>query len=56
MRHFKVTFSNGDSLVTGFNGTLADARAYYVGNRFNIGDGAGGDLETIGEKVEEIIS
>lgn len=37
MKTFKVIFSDGDSLVTGFNGTLDDAKTYYVGNWFNLG-------------------
>ena len=31
---YKVTFENGDHLVTGFNGDLATAKAYYVGQGF----------------------
>jgi hypothetical protein len=33
-----VTFEDGNTLVTGFNGTLEEARAYYVGKFFNHGD------------------
>lgn len=54
MNTFEVTFSNGDKVVTGFNGSIEDAKAYYLGKRFNLGDGAGGDLETIGEKVVQL--
>jgi hypothetical protein len=32
----KAIFENGDSLTSGFNGTLEDARAYYVGKRFDL--------------------
>ena len=33
-----VTFADGDTITTRFNGTEADARAYYApGNVFNIG-------------------
>ena len=34
MNHFRVTFDDGDSLITGFNGTLEDAKAYYISQRF----------------------
>jgi hypothetical protein len=37
MNCIRVTFSDGDSLVTRFNGTLLDARHYYMGNVFNLG-------------------
>lgn len=33
----KVTFKNGDHLTTDFNGTMEDARAYYIGQAFNLG-------------------
>ncbi len=34
MNTFKITFEDGNSLVTGFNGTLEDAMNYYFGNGF----------------------
>lgn len=37
MKTFKITFSNGNSFNTGFNGNIHEARAYYLGNLFNIG-------------------
>ena len=37
METFKVYFSDGDSLVTGFNGSFEDAFEYYVGKWFNLG-------------------
>lgn len=37
MRAVKVTFSDGDSLVTSINGTDEEIRAYYLGNIFNLG-------------------
>ena len=48
----KVTFANGDSLVTGINGTRETVTSYYLGNTFNLGDGKGGDLMTKAMKVE----
>lgn len=33
----KVTFGNGNSLVTGINTDLEGARRYYLGNWFNLG-------------------
>ena len=37
---FKVTFEDGNTLTTGLNGDLAEAKAYYLGKRFNFGDNA----------------
>lgn len=38
MKTYKVTFNNGDSLITGFNGSLEIAKDYYLTNWFNFGD------------------
>lgn len=37
MLYFKIGFENGDSFETGFNGTLEEAKAYYLGRVFNLG-------------------
>lgn len=37
MKTFKITFDNGDSLVTRLNGTFEDACQYYIGSMFNLG-------------------
>lgn len=37
MLYFKIGFENGDSFETGFNGTLDEARRYYLGHMFNLG-------------------
>lgn len=37
MKTFKITFANGNSFNTGFNGNINEARAYYLGNYFNLG-------------------
>lgn len=37
MLYFKIGFENGDSFETGFNGTLDEARRYYMGRVFNLG-------------------
>jgi len=50
----KVTFDNGDWLTTRINLTLEGAKKYYIGTRFNLGDGAGGDLMATGVEVEEV--
>jgi len=52
MRSIKVTFDNGNSLETNINGTNAEILKYYVGNEFNLGDGAGGDLMAKATSVE----
>jgi hypothetical protein len=52
MKTYKVTFSDGDSLVTGFNGTFEEAVNYYIGNIFNLGSDE--DHMVTGIKVEEV--
>jgi hypothetical protein len=37
MRTIKVTYDNGDSIITNINGTESEIRNYYIGNIFNIG-------------------
>lgn len=37
MNIFKIGFTDGDSFTTGFNGSLEDAKAYYLGHPFNLG-------------------
>lgn len=49
----KVTFDNGNTLTTGFNGTQEQATAYYVGKQFNLGSG-GRDVMTNGKAIEII--
>lgn len=34
---FRITYDNGDTITTGFNGTTEDARRYYLGHIFNLG-------------------
>jgi hypothetical protein len=34
--NLKITFDNGNYLKTGFNGTLDDAKKYYLGAKFNL--------------------
>jgi len=38
MNYYKVTFEDGNTINTGFNGSLADAQSYYVGQKFQFGD------------------
>ena len=37
MKTVKVTYDNGDSIITNINGTESEIRDYYIGNIFNIG-------------------
>lgn len=37
MNSYKITFSDGDSLVTSMNSTLEEAKDYYLGKVFNLG-------------------
>lgn len=48
----RVYWSNGDKLTTRINATLEEARDYYIGRPFNIGDGSGGDLVVRALRVE----
>lgn len=36
MNTFRVLFEDGDSLVTGMNATLEEAKTYYVGQGFEL--------------------
>lgn len=38
MKAYKVTFADGNTLVTSMNADLVEARAYYVGKSFQFGD------------------
>lgn len=38
MQTYKVTFADGNTLVTNMNATLDEARRYYVGQSFQFGD------------------
>lgn len=37
MSRYQIGFANGDHIVTGFRGNLAEAEAYFLNNDFNIG-------------------
>lgn len=37
MKTVKVTFDNGDSIITNINGTESEIKEYYIGSVFNIG-------------------
>ena len=53
MINVEVFFENGNSFVTGFNGTIQDAEKYYVGVYFNLGN-ADRDIMTKGVKVVKV--
>lgn len=56
MNAYKVTFSNGDSLISSMNATLQEATEYYTTNWFNFGDNDWGqkDIMVKGVKVEAV--
>ena len=54
MNEFRITFEDGNTVETGFNGTLEDAEAYYLHNDFNFGDVEGPDHLVRGVKVEQL--
>lgn len=37
MNTYKITFSDGDYLYTSLNAFIEKAKAYYLGNTFNLG-------------------
>lgn len=41
----KVTFANGNYLITNINATPDEAREYYLGQEFNIGEGGEDNLQ-----------
>lgn len=51
MKTIRVSFNNGDFLITSINGTREEIEKYYLGNFFNIGRGES-DKITIAVKVE----
>jgi hypothetical protein len=38
MNFYNITFSDGNIIQTGFNGSLEEAENYYIGTRFQFGD------------------
>jgi hypothetical protein len=38
MNTIRIDYEDGNHVVTDFNGTLAEAEAYYVGQKFQFGD------------------
>jgi hypothetical protein len=50
----RVTFENGDSLITGINGTLIGAQEYYLGEIFDLGPWHKGENLLKAVKVEEV--
>jgi len=39
MKFFKITFDDGNSIKTGFNGTLEEVNNYYLNNSFELVEG-----------------
>lgn len=39
MKTIRITYDNGQNIVTDINGTKERICAYYIGKRFNIGNG-----------------
>lgn len=37
MNEYKIIFEDGDYMLTRFNGTADEAKAYYLGRVFNLG-------------------
>ena len=54
MNTFKVTFEDGNSLITGFNGSIDDAKSYYLNNVFNFGDVDSPDHLVRGISVDQV--
>lgn len=45
MKTIRVSYSNGDFLVTSINGTREEIEKYYLGKIFNIGCGENDKME-----------
>lgn len=56
MNAYKVTFADGNTLTTSMNATLAEARAYYVGQSFLFGDPDGADKMVQAVAVEQLLT
>lgn len=52
MRPVIVTWDDGSTTSTSINGTMEEIRAYYVGQRFNVGDGGNDRFLTAVDVVE----
>ena len=50
---FKDKHKKENSLITGFNGTIIDAKKYYLNKWFNLGKGPN-DYMSMGAKVQII--
>lgn len=48
----KCTFADGNEVITGFNGTIQDAKEYFEGTYFNMGKAVDNNVKCV--KVEEI--
>jgi len=58
MKDFKITFENGNTIVTGFNGNLETAAKYYLNQAFNFGDTEEHpkDIMVKGIAIKELVS
>ena len=56
MNAYKITFNDGDHLITSMNATLEEAKEYYIGQSLNFGDNDTHpkDLMKVAVKVEEL--
>jgi hypothetical protein len=45
MNSFKLTYSDGSSQVSSFNGDIRDAKDYWLGRWFNVGDNDWGESD-----------
>lgn len=57
MKAYRITFADGNVLVTDMNANLDEARQYYVGQSFNFGDtdACPQDRMVMAVNVEEIL-
>jgi len=53
MNTYKITFSGGDYLYTRLNASIEEAKAYYLGNIFNLGSSEADNLQKCVD-VEEV--
>ena len=56
MKTYRITFSDGQTFVTGFNGSPAEAGAYYVRQRFFFENSREREYCVFGVSVEEVLA
>jgi len=54
MNTFRILFSDGNTIVTGFNGSFANAHAYYVGQSFSFMRADESEFSAVGVSITQL--